>query len=892
MNWTGGRLQRHSGKSSRGGGALTSRQKEHFAKVKANLRSGGQKNSPAKWSIFDKIPVYQSEKQSSERHSIPVKHHEHSSRRKRERSGIVREGWDGRDEYDDEPPRSTLLHREHLTRHTNARSPSVEILRRSSLSDDDLYNATPPPLKIKRERVASPGVRDTPKDSKSQESREESMEEKRRKLLNKGDWVGLSIRRLPKLKFNPPKHDEEIGRRRKVKDGHRARYSKHQTRISSPFAARIYQMGERDESRIGERASKNDVRISIGGRVVPPGISSSSRPRKIARQSTPRTKDLMSSSDDMLLDDEYIIEDRDDMNSDRFLSVFEARMHGSGGNQDSAASIASSKDRSVHGTHRHRQNPERLELAPLSNSVCDARMKQPMPTRPAKHPVLHLSSPKCNSSVLAQVGKSDRVVPEDQSMDNEIWKTWTQDTGYDSFDFQREANTEDRRVSISPGVSAIPTFCDDAFSGSGSGNSGGQYENAESWRGCESSIMHETMAPDYGDISRSENTSGNSQTEVSQSLELYDHPLSVDSRELVSDTGVQLPSDQYTNEDDITIEPQYTRSSESQRTSSSIPWDPPQNSSPALATPYENKFINSFRPKASPLEQRPIVTRQIVEPEETTLQHGQIILPDQNPNTMKDDPERNAQKKTDQNELWMKFVFDEASEDDSVLSQKTISTRIVSKGCRSKSSEGANTRTAASWLPVVHEMREPSPTFSTLVHNSVDSESPLRPRYGAPVNDRSTRENSQLESNEASDYATNLSINFSTLAHQSNDYCSPKPPTRPRGTPHPSKDGRQIAYSTNSKTANPSNSSSSEPESVSMIAVPGSQVDVSESTQSRSSLGTRRKVVFTKPQPFVGLKASMEFSSPDRTMHIGGRGNKKEISGDYGVIVAEDIEDD
>ncbi|KAF7883397.1 uncharacterized protein EAF02_005317 [Botrytis sinoallii] len=163
----------------------------------------------------------------------------------------------------------------------NNRSSSVEFVQRSSIADDDLYNATPPPLRIKREHAVLSEIRDAPQNCEARETIEQSMEERRRNLLDQKDWVGLNIHHLPKLKFNQPRHDEDIGRRRKVKGGHRARYSKLQTRISSPFAARNNHMREQQEAGYVEGSlPKNDVRISIGGRIVPPGISSSSRPTK------------------------------------------------------------------------------------------------------------------------------------------------------------------------------------------------------------------------------------------------------------------------------------------------------------------------------------------------------------------------------------------------------------------------------------------------------------------------------------------------------------------------------------------------------------------------------------------------------------------------------------
>lgn len=52
MNWTGGRLSRHS---RRADSSTASKQKQHFAKVRSHLMSGSVKNGPAKRPNFDMV---------------------------------------------------------------------------------------------------------------------------------------------------------------------------------------------------------------------------------------------------------------------------------------------------------------------------------------------------------------------------------------------------------------------------------------------------------------------------------------------------------------------------------------------------------------------------------------------------------------------------------------------------------------------------------------------------------------------------------------------------------------------------------------------------------------------------------------------------------------------
>ncbi|KAB8290222.1 hypothetical protein EYC80_011091 [Monilinia laxa] len=931
MNWTGGRLQRHSGKSSRGGGALTNRQKEHFAKVKANLRSGCQKNSPAKWSIFDRSSASQSKSQGQrlESHSSSGRNYEHGLRGKSEKSEYERERWDESEEHDQNPALVPFC-RESKARYGNNHSPSVEIVQRSLLLQD-LYNATPSPLRIKHQPAVSPKLGDNPQNYETQEPKEESMEEKRRKLLSRGDWVGLSIRRLPQTRFNFPKNDGDIGRRRIVKDGHKAIYSNFQTRISSPFAARKIQMCEQEEENIGARA-KSDVRIRIGDRVIPPGISSSSRQSKAVGQSTPHMMHRIFRSDEMLLDDEYITEDCDNLKSDRVLSAFKARAHVSGGQQNSEMSFPSSGDQNAAYAQKPQQEPKTLERVPLittnigetphkrngeystfpgtaENSVCE--MNQPIPRRLAKHSVLNLGSPNCNSSVIAQVGGVKCVVPRDEVVDNETWEVWmassTGSTEYHGYDHEGEGGFGERNVSISPGISAIPTFRSNIYSGSRSDDdNSGQYEQAESWEGCESSMIQEYIEISEGNATQTREANCISNNEVRSGFDSYSQPLSTEYGKVLDEIGVPEAADKYYNEGDILIEPQCTPSS--QRTSSSISWNPPFSQSPSMTGPYQHNVIENLQTKTSRLQHGPVVASQSIYPDDTLLQQeeGFLLKSGHKPGKINDFSAKCVQRETDQNELWMRFVFDEDSEDDGIPAKNITSTRTGLGTSRGKPPSYGNFDMTFSHSSVIDEKREgkPSPASSTFVHNSVDTENSLQPRYFAPTQSRAMRQNLQLGENGAVEEDISQFSEFSTSVPQFKESCSPPMPSaRARNTLYIEKQYRvnrdsntenyaSVVPPINSYISKLNSAPSSEPESVSMVAVPGSQMDISGSTLMGSFLGRQRKVIFTRPQPFVGFRANAQSSSPDRTIHVGGVQTKKEISDDYGMTLAEEIEDD
>ncbi|TGO52932.1 hypothetical protein BOTNAR_0309g00150 [Botryotinia narcissicola] len=902
MNWTGGRLQRHSGKSSRGssGGALTKRQKEHFAKVKANLRTGSQKNVTTKWTIFDNIVVEQPHRQLLENHIGSLNNSEYSARQERGRNEVEREHFP--DLYKHKDLKSTPLCKEPQYKQKSNRSSSFELVQRSSIADDDLYNATPPPLRIEREHAASSELRDAPRNYEAREAIEQSMEERRRNLLNQKDWVGLNIHHLPKLKFNQPRHYGDIGRRRKVKGGHRARYRKLQTRISSPFAVRNTQMRKQQEAGYIEGGlPKNDVRISIGGRIVPPGIISSCWSTNVVRQPSPRMKHRILSSDDMLLDDEYTMENQEDLNSDRILSIFEARINGNEEDDNWTRIIPPSGGPDIYGTCINREKHPNTRREPLFDivnrnvipnefgckaspfsrtavrSICDTRMKQPMPIRPTQHPVLQLSSPECNSSVLAQVGGLRSVVSEDQLMDHEMWKAWIppsrEDTEHKNYydegdgEGEKEEHLKDRSVLISPGISAIPAFREKTFSGSRSNDEdfGGQYEHTESWRGRERSMIQEQSIAVYNrDLFPSEKVENISYNGMLDSSDVHDHHFSSDRGELGNEREGPSTCVQYTNEDDITIEPQDTRSL--QRTSSSVPWNPPRSSSPCIARHSHSKFLSSPCSNTFPVQQPSIANKKPAELEETAINRDQISMADRTSSKIKDCPTQVIQKKANQNELWMKFVFDDASEEEDPVLEKTTS------------------------IGRKLEKREPSPTFSTFVHNSVDSESPLQPRYVAQASSRNTWQDTQQRNTSAHRNEFGQSSNYSTFAYQSSVNHDPVgEAAQTKSTKYPyekrhdqtyrnlgSNNRTSMADSTNFRIPNANTSSSPKTDSLSMMAVSGSQINAPTTTTRRKFLlEPHRKIVFTEPRPFIGSKSDVNFSSPDTIVRIGGRDIKK-----------------
>jgi hypothetical protein len=305
MNWTGGRLSRHSGAANTAG----FRRKQHFAMA-------GRQKQPRRIpddNFYDATPPPTGRNRRREAtpgpsnvQTVVAQEQAVEYVSKRSRSSTVASSTSAKSnlhEEQEEVVRDDINanYRKSTRRRSSHRRPSTIA---SSIS----ANSNP---------------------------QEDLWAEKRRKILQKGDWVGASIQKPLKLMFPSTQSRMNVGRRRKIHEGDGARFSGQHTTITSHFPKRDiskklistaelgsrrsseirdscqYQTSKLDTSEkwnlIGEstqriEAKRGNVRISIGTRVVPPGISSSSAPprnRSLSAATNARTE--ASSSDVMLL---------------------------------------------------------------------------------------------------------------------------------------------------------------------------------------------------------------------------------------------------------------------------------------------------------------------------------------------------------------------------------------------------------------------------------------------------------------------------------------------------------------------------------------------------------------------------------------------------------------
>ncbi|KAK2625798.1 hypothetical protein QTJ16_005110 [Diplocarpon rosae] len=490
MNWTGGRLQRHSNSTS----SAAQRQKLHFARVKQSLLSRGCaiKSSP------NHILGFESRDRRQGQRGQSVLSYTTSASREKSQTDPSHNVSESRHSHSAQRQTSSYSSRLRIRVSDRNSLPALVEREQSHVPDDDLYSATPPPRISKRDRGAS-----QPLSEISQEQKEESLSEKKRRILRKGDWLGITIQKPLKLAFTSPRDEQRIGKRRKVSKEHRANILSAQSRIVSPFAARLrHNSTLRTNSKLLERNRPQapDVRISISGRTLQPGISSSIAPLKKTTPSIAgwRSSQVPSSSDIMLLDHESIRGYQLGRESHGSLSRsfgshypnlrdFEEASENLGisGREHLSGHVSTGSD-GQGWVGRTKESLERLqskfdghqgqlveEPAPSALATPRADFRQdlvpgevffssssasihhPKPQSSQRSILLRSNSSEVTSSNIAQVGIANEIVSSSQALQNEIWRTWiaTEDDSDDP-----RTNTNSSKLSptndwISPGIS-------------------------------------------------------------------------------------------------------------------------------------------------------------------------------------------------------------------------------------------------------------------------------------------------------------------------------------------------------------------------------------------------------------------------------------------------------
>ncbi|KAH8599282.1 hypothetical protein B0O99DRAFT_683260 [Bisporella sp. PMI_857] len=464
MNWTGGRLFRGTRKQ----GDLTARQREHFAKAKTGHRTSEQRKNPRGWIVFGN-PA-----ESGRSHVSRSISREDTHR-----------GEKGISFFPQPSPKFSMRNKSAIrhSRKSDSYQPTDDRFKLKSepvpTLQDDLYDATPEPMD--RKRLRNPSMAG----QKALNICQETTFEKRRRLLNKEDWVGIAMQRPVNFQF-PSTYGDQIGRRRTVTDRRRARYSS-KSNIQLPAFmtnTKPYSPCQTDTLNRLPMQRKHDVRIAIGDRVVQTGIGSSSANSQRQRSSshTQLLSSYVSSSDVMLLDSQgdplrspYMWNNRKSSTGDSAIAekgtyALEEKLATPYlGRPMSKRSILEAEKglfsrrlsiigNSVRGSNNllaeldqdgiHSNGDIRFLTSPVS-------VQHPKPQSLRVFSLLHSSPTELADSIAVQIGRQKPVVPNSQILDNEIWETWIGD-------LSGEGHTQDdnddqfyqSNISISPGISA------------------------------------------------------------------------------------------------------------------------------------------------------------------------------------------------------------------------------------------------------------------------------------------------------------------------------------------------------------------------------------------------------------------------------------------------------
>jgi hypothetical protein len=307
-------------------------------------------------------------------------------------------------------------------------------------------------------------------------------------------------------------------------------------------------------------------------------------------------------------------------------------------------------------------------------------------------------------------------------------------------------------------------------------------------------------------------------------------------------------------------------------TSSSVPWDPPRGSSvPQAETPTRHLARPEHR-KPSPenascndkksnsmisggLEREMRGQKEIDETQapmqETSVKKTTVIN------------QPNDSKEGELDDIWMKFVFGGNGEDEDIEYRTSAAGELHTMvDCVSSSSLRANPPSEIpEYFSNTRKRQEDSPTFSTLVHKSNDSQSPLQPKY---IN--SGRRNLIERHHEHAEHAAS---DPQLCNHSSLSVCGPLREDS-EGIPilhtrhqdgghhgrsymHRNNDSGRYSWNAHSQHFKPSyDTPSSELESVSMVAIANSQACSPTSPNKSPISNAKRKVVFEMPRPFSG----------------------------------------
>lgn len=252
MNWTGGRLQRHSKANAN---AVVKKQRQHFARARLQLQNGQKYERPSQPSIYG--PRYGFD------HSGLGPFEQNDVSLGRRPPGYPRQRSDHLDHGEAKPAASDLkrvfpIHKDgHKRRISNGHNVGPATWDQNQLihgrdrpSPEDSSNPNCEPRSNRKFTNDEPTT----------------LGNLRRRLLNSSDWMGLSAVRPPKIEFPSPEELHIIGKRRKISHEDRAKqkrlYDRYEPEPSLDNNLRATRHPERPP-----RATSKDYSIRVGGEI-------------------------------------------------------------------------------------------------------------------------------------------------------------------------------------------------------------------------------------------------------------------------------------------------------------------------------------------------------------------------------------------------------------------------------------------------------------------------------------------------------------------------------------------------------------------------------------------------------------------------------------------------
>lgn len=258
MNWTGGRLHRHTKTQN----SLIKVQKQHFAKARLQLQNGVQAPSPFRFAILDETLGQTKEPWLHDKRQTQLS--EYKSRENigaaRQSTNILQDSHSKVGQPKSEKLLGTVDNSKRKYRHLS----EFQHVAEHGPDDEMSPNLSSPQGRPQVEHPYSRSADDNRRKRCNVAAAEpQTTSDVRRGLLRRSDWVGISAKRPVRIQFESVEDREKIGRRRrKTQTDRRRRQPAHLRQVFQPsLDNRFWKRGDRNGHSDLDTA---DISIRVG----------------------------------------------------------------------------------------------------------------------------------------------------------------------------------------------------------------------------------------------------------------------------------------------------------------------------------------------------------------------------------------------------------------------------------------------------------------------------------------------------------------------------------------------------------------------------------------------------------------------------------------------------